>query len=299
MAQGGASGSFESTPMFSFIQKPIGAVTILGTAVGAPYALFETDAGNAARVAMLGVLDASSSSNSTSTIPSGGSVPVGVAPIPHGMLMPQPSSAPVQPTAIASSTPVPPSSMGPVINMFPGSISAAPAAISAPTATPWGGPPVIDLREVIRFDMTPMALTQRFAPVTTLAGYPQFDVYRIGLVTGSQPTDLVGSVTYYFDANKAVQRIQFFGNTGDPSMISGMMVQFYRLQPEAALGGQLFTTRWNNRVTSFLHVRPASVVQSGYARSNYQVFLELNQPSMHYGLSDDANQYLASLAVTR
>jgi hypothetical protein len=147
--------------------------------------------------------------------------------------------------------------------------------------------------------MTPMALTQRFAPVTTLAGYSQFDVYRIGLVTGSQPTDLTGTVTYYFDANKSVQRIQFFGNTGDPSMVIGMMVQFYRLQPEAALGGQLFTTRWNNRVTSFLHVRPAAVVQAGYSSSNYQVFLELNQPSMHYGLSDDASQYLASLAVTR
>ena len=34
----------------NFIQKPIGAVTLLGTAIGAPYAIFETDAGTSARV---------------------------------------------------------------------------------------------------------------------------------------------------------------------------------------------------------------------------------------------------------
>jgi hypothetical protein len=287
--------------MFSFIQKPIGAVTILGTAVGAPYALFETEAGKAARVAALGLMD-SSSQTSSSTVPSGGAVPAGVAPIPHTMLIPQSATAPNQTVTHAAMTNGPtlgtPVIGSPVVGAPVGTFLPNQAAL-APTAAPWVVSPTIDLREAIRFDMTPMALTQRFAPVTTLAGYSQFDVYRIGLVTGSQPTDLAGTVTYYFDANKAVQRIQFFGNTGDPSMVIGMMVQFYRLQPEAALGGQLFTTRWNNRVTSFLHVRPAAVVQAGYSNSNYQVFLELNQPSMHYGLSDDANQYLATLAVTR
>jgi hypothetical protein len=280
--------------MFSFIQKPIGAVTILGTAVGAPYALFETDAGKAARVAALGLMDASSAQSSSASAPSGGAVPVGASPIPHTALLPQTAMMP-QTSAVPVQTIV----HAPMGTYFPSQAAFPGQAALASTSAPWVAAPTIDLREAIRFDMTSTALTQRFAPVTTLAGYSQFDVYRIGLVTGSQPTDLMGTVTYFFDVNKAVQRIQFYGTTGDPSMISGMMVQFYRLQPEASLGGQLFTTRWNNRVTSFLHVRPAAVVQAGYSSSNYQVFLELNQPSMHYGLSDDANQYLANLAVTR
>jgi hypothetical protein len=161
-------------------------------------------------------------------------------------------------------------------------------------AEPWlGMPPIQDIREVIRFDMTPTMLTQRFSRVTTVLSNPQFDGHRVTLVTGTRPTDLAGTLTYFFDANKAVQRIQFFGTTGDPSMVAGMMVQFYRLQPEPSLRGQLFTTRWNGRITSMLQIAPAPVIQSGASNANYHVFLELNQPSANYALSEEASLYLS------
>lgn len=153
--------------------------------------------------------------------------------------------------------------------------------------------PVYDVREVIRFDMTPMGLLQRFQQVTTIPGNPHYDIQRVALSTGTQPTDLAGTLTYFFDANKVVQRIQFTGTTGDPSMIASMMVQYYRLQPEPSLGGQLFTTRWNGRVTSLMHATPAAVLQySPNAHANYSVFMELNQPSPYYGLSEEAARFL-------
>jgi hypothetical protein len=147
--------------------------------------------------------------------------------------------------------------------------------------------------------MTPTYLIQRFGRVSTVQANPQFDGMRVALVTGTQPTDIAGTLTYFFDANKAVQRIQFYGTTGDPAMIAGMMTQFYRLQPEPSLGGQVFTSRWNNRITSLLHIAPASVIQAGTPNANYVVFLELNQPSPAYGLSDEATHYVANLPTRR
>lgn len=257
---------FERCSMLSSIlQKPLGAITVLGTAIGGPYALFETDAGTAARVAVQSLLSSTApqSQPNSSTPPAGGVVIPAGAPIPHSMLLSQ------NPTTSPQSTQVVP-------------------AIQEPA--PWTPPPIDDIREVIRFDMTPMALPQRFGQVTTLTGYAPFDVYRVALVSGTRPSDLVGTLTYFFNESKAVQRIQFNGTTGDPSMIAGMMVQYYGLRPEASLGGQLFTSRWNNRITSLLQVRPANVISAASPNTNYLLFLELNQPSAYYGLSDDAHR---------
>lgn len=274
MAHGSADHSLERTSMLSSIlQKPLGAITVLGTAIGGPYALFETEMGTAARSAVQGML--TSSPTSSSEIPaSSGTVPGGIPPLPHRMLIPQNPS-------IGSAN----AAQSPEISSVAGNSS---STLSNGAIPPWTPPPVYDLREVIRFDMHPMALPQRFGQVTTLTGYPQFEAYRVPLTTGTGPTDLLGTMTYCFDANKAVQRIQFTGTTGDPSMISGMMVHFYGLRPEASLGGQLFTMRWNNRITSLLQVRPADVMTAHSPNGNYHVFLELNQASTYYGLSEEA-----------
>jgi hypothetical protein len=262
------SQSERTAMLSSILQKPLGAVTVLGTAIGGPYALFETDAGTATRVAIAGMLG-SPSAESSSAPSTGGAVAAGAAPIAHSMLLTQAPAASASVSAAATST------------AFP----VTPTAAQVPSWTP---PPIADLREVIRFDMTPLALPQRFAQVTTMVGQPPFDVYRVALVTGTGPSDLVGTLTYFFNANQAVQRIQFVGTTGDPAMIAGMMVHYYSLRPETGLGGQLFTTRWNNRITSLLQIRASTVMSAQTPNSNYQVFLELNQPSTHYGLSEEA-----------
>src|SRR5687767_3347320 len=63
--------------------------------------------------------------------------------------------------------------------------------------SPLEGPAVADLAEVLRFDITPAWLTQRWPRVMNArhaAGSLQ--AYRVPLVTGAKPTDLAGSLTY-------------------------------------------------------------------------------------------------------
>lgn len=281
------------------LQKPLGAITVLGTAIGGPYALFETDLGTNARIALQDMFTSAPSEQTTSLDP-GGIVPEGATPLAHGMLIAQSSG----------SGPVSFSGSGRMVagNLFGGdsalrastsSTNGAATGTTGQAPATWTPPPIHDIREVIRFDMHPMLLPQRFGQVTTLTGDPQFEAYRVPLATGISPYDLVGTLTYCFDANKSVQRIQFIGTTGDPSMISSMMIQFYGLRPEASLGGQLFTTRWNNRITSLLHVRPANVMTANSPNGNYHIFLELNQPSTYYGLSEDAYRETGIAPPTR
>jgi len=127
----------------------------------------------------------------------------------------------------------------------------------------------------------------------------QMDGVRVPLITGTQSKDIAGSLTYYFDASQALKRINLHGLAGDPTSLAALMVQFYQLKPEQSLGGQLFTTRWNNRVTSVMHIAPAPIIYAGADHSKYIVFLELNQPDNQYGLSDEASGILRTAQATQ
>jgi hypothetical protein len=407
----------EAHMVASFFQKPIGAVTLLGTAIGAPYAIFETDAGTSARVALQQwvstnpeappIAPGGDASTVASTGGTGGSTPWNAtltpnvttsvttdpnfssASYPAGTVVtpvgspvlynnhpvngtgnpasPTPASLWVQPPIIAgyptstnspNSTPanypapahnatggysplmgsmapgtpsnpyapplapagpVPVYGTAPVVSPFPGAnpmvganpsppnawnpgYATTPASLPYAPATPGTPPPITassghvnDFREVIRFDISPSFVTQRFDRITTVLSNVQLDGMRVAFVSGTRPTDIAGTLTYFFDIQQTVQRIQFQGTTGDPSVLSQLMVQYYRLTPENSLGGHFFTTRWNGQVTSLMLISPAPVMTADSPLSRYSIFLELNQPSHQYSLSQEANQILAQI----
>lgn len=148
--------------------------------------------------------------------------------------------------------------------------------------------PPIDLRNVIRFDVTPEFVYRSFPRVSTVLSDLNYDGLRVPLVSGTQSYDVAGSLTYYFDNTKSVRRIQFQGVTGDANSLVQLMIHHYRFNPERSLGGQLLTMRWNNRITSFMHVAPAPVVTAEQPNARFAFFLEINKPSDHYGLSQEA-----------
>ena len=77
------------------------------------------------------------------------------------------------------------------------------------------GPSFQELHEVFRFDLHPKAVFARWPRVTTVLAEPALEGLRVPLVTGKDPDDLSGALTYYFDQQKVVQRITFQGYTGD------------------------------------------------------------------------------------
>jgi hypothetical protein len=156
------------------------------------------------------------------------------------------------------------------------------------------GARVDDLRAVIRFDISPAWVIQRFARVSTVLADLQLEGLRVPLVTGTRADDIAGTLTYYFDRSDKLQRVTIHGFTGDPKRLIGAMTEHYGLNHEPSLEAGVYTKRWNGHPVHFLRLSHAPVVSSDEVHQKYTVFLELNQPSLPYGISPEARQIVDS-----
>ncbi len=170
-----------------------------------------------------------------------------------------------------------------------GAIPADPAA--APTLA---GSHVNDLREVIRFDISPDWVLQRFSRVSTVLADLKLEGLRVPIVTGIRADDMAGTLTYYFDHQSKLQRCTFHGFTGDPTKLVQTMTGNYGLTAEPALEAGVYTKRWNGTPVHFLRLTHAPVVYSNAVHQKYTVFMELNQPSLGYGISAEARRIVDS-----
>lgn len=162
-----------------------------------------------------------------------------------------------------------------------------------PVQTLAGGP-IADFRDVLRFDITPNWVNQRFARVTTVLSDLNLEGMRVPIVTGTRANDIAGTVTYYFRHDGRLQRVAMHGFTGDPSRMIETMTTHYRMQPRPSLDSGVYTIDWNGRPSSVLKVTRAPVMYADADRNQHTVFLELNQPSLDYGLSIEAQRIVSS-----
>lgn len=152
------------------------------------------------------------------------------------------------------------------------------------------GAPVTDLREVMRFDITPTWVIERFTRVSTVLADVRLKALRVPIVTGTRVDDLAGTLTYYFDGSGKVQRVTMHAFTGDPTRLVGAMTQHYGMTHEPTLEAGVFTKRWNGIPIHFLRLTHSSVVHADALHQKYTVFLELNQPDLPFGLSAEAKR---------
>ncbi len=138
-----------------------------------------------------------------------------------------------------------------------------------------------DLAEVLRFDVTPGWVTQRWPRVTTGLAQPQLVGYRVSLVTGTTPADLAGALTYYFNPEQHVQRITFRGTTGDVRRLVQILTTRY-----------MFTRRLTNdpgvvlyeglnaegQPTNVMRIRAAWVVKANDPYRRFEIDLVMDQP---------------------
>ncbi len=152
------------------------------------------------------------------------------------------------------------------------------------------GARVQDLREVLRFDITPEWVIQRFSRVSTVLADLRLEGLRVPVVTGTKADDLAGTLTYYFDQSRNLQRVTIHGFTGDPNRLVNTMTEYYALSHEPTLEAGVYTRRWNGLPIHFLRLSHAPVVYSDAVHQKYTVFLELNQPNLAFGISEEAKR---------
>lgn len=149
-----------------------------------------------------------------------------------------------------------------------------------------------ELSELLRFDISPRWITERWARVSTVRAEPDLEGLRVPVVTGTELTDLAGSLTYYFDRDRKVRRITFFGHTGDESELAAFVTKQFNLHLEPALGPGLYVARWNAKPTSLLRIQHAPVVRSDQPHARLEFTLELNRPDVAFQLSREAQSIL-------
>ncbi len=151
--------------------------------------------------------------------------------------------------------------------------------------------PINSLLEVLRFDVPPGWIMQHFPTVNTGISESQLDGFRVPLITGTRPDDLVGALTYYFDRFQRVQRISLHAVTGI-HLASAEMCCSISAWPNNRLWGRPVHDTLEGSATNVMHITPAAVITANNQNARFQVFLELNQPGLEYGLSAQAKALL-------
>lgn len=156
------------------------------------------------------------------------------------------------------------------------------------------GAAIPDMREVLRFDVSPDWVISRFSRVSTVLADLSMQGLRVPIVTGTQADDLAGTLTYYFDKQGKVQRLTLHGFTGSPQKIVSTMTSHYGLTHEPALEAGVYTKRWNRQPVHFLRLTHAPVIYSDAVHQKYTLFLELNHPNLAYGISNEARRIVTA-----
>lgn len=160
-----------------------------------------------------------------------------------------------------------------------------------PAPAPLEGIPVQKLADVLRFDITPDWVYQRWSRKSVALADLDFYGVRVPLVTGTKIEDLAGSLTYYFSRQGRLERIVFVGRCGDPRPLTALLVDSYGFRQVSPLvaGEHLYEVLWNGHAMSQLKIRPASVLWAAAPHASYEVNLDLQRPG--------APRYLPSTTV--
>jgi hypothetical protein len=141
--------------------------------------------------------------------------------------------------------------------------------------------PTFGMAEVFNFDMTIDEVTHRWPRVSTGLSQVQLQGYRVSLVTGTSPTDLAGSLTYYFNTHQQLDRITFHGTTGDATMLVTMLMSQYQFTRRITNDPGLFlyeAADASNQITGIAKIRLTGVVKSNQPFNRFDVDLTINRP---------------------
>lgn len=151
---------------------------------------------------------------------------------------------------------------------------------------------ITPIAEALRFDVTPQYVVQRWTRVSTSVRHRGLKGMRVTLVTGTDPADLFGSVTYFFDGSNRVQRIMIQGYASDVGSIVEFVQLRFRLKEYSALSGRVFIAYQGHQPISLLRVQTAPVISNGNSHSRSEIRLEINAPTKGAILSDDSLEIL-------
>ena len=141
---------------------------------------------------------------------------------------------------------------------------------------------VRDLPEVFRFDRTPGWVVTRWPRVSTGLGQLPLQGYRVPLVTGIAEDDLAGSLTYAFGPHQQLERITFYGTTGNANRLIHFLVSQHGFTRRPTNDPGLFlyeATGPDGKLTGSLKLRSAAVLRADDPLVRFEVSLDMRRPA--------------------
>jgi hypothetical protein len=185
---------------------------------------------------------------------------------------PTPPAPAAAPTSAFAAPPLAAPATGPTATLgSPVAVTTAPSTATAPRS------PSVD--QALRFNVTKEWVYRSWDRKST--GPTDVGLYavRVAMVSGTQPSSLAGSLTYYFNTQNQVEHISFRGRTGDPSRLIRFLMQTYQFQPASAPPGeQLYQVADRGGVQSELRTRPEPIASTSSPHAAHAIELELARP---------------------
>lgn len=135
----------------------------------------------------------------------------------------------------------------------------------------------VSLEEALRFDITPPWVAARWPQVSTVVGDAKHMGLRVALVSGTQPGDVAGSLTYYFNDRHELERITLEGLTGDERRLVEFGRQHFGLKPTPTIAAGLYIAGDPAKPTSKLRVLMLPIVRADSPLARVQVSLDVNR----------------------
>lgn len=162
-----------------------------------------------------------------------------------------------------------------------------------------GGPAGISLPDALRFDITPAWIAQNWQRVTTRLADPMLQGVRVPLVTGVEPHDVAGSISYYFNPHNELERIKLVGYTGDYEPLASLLQHRFGMKQYAWVGSALYLGFIETNPVAVLWVEDSTIQTADRPNARYRVELELNAPRSGAILSEPTIARLRRLKTGR
>jgi hypothetical protein len=156
--------------------------------------------------------------------------------------------------------------------------------------------PPVALEDALRIDISPVWVTSRWSRVSTVVGETDHMGLRVALVSGTQPTDIAGSLTYYFDQRHQLQRVTFTGLTGDESRVITHLMNKYGFVPKPTVAAGLYEAPAGAGKVSQAQVNHLPVVSAAATNARVELAIELHRPQLITPVSASKEKQLPARA---
>lgn len=152
------------------------------------------------------------------------------------------------------------------------------------------GPPGVQLEQLLSFHVTPEWISQNWSRVTTRLADLDLHGWRVPIALDNHG-GLYGSVTYYFDQQRRLQRVLLHGYTRDASDVIRLATTRYQMKRVPSTVSDLYLAKVDGQTVGGLRLDLTPVLRSSSPK-RCEIHLELNRQASGYGMSDVFTQFL-------